>query len=605
MIFSYRPLLALVAPLAALAFGAGCSVPLSLDYEPTQNTCDDGNECGAGSACVGTIVGENVCATTERADLGAVVLDVRTTTNGANSFVFDKQLVVDGQSETGLSNYLELSLPRVIPVRGKLLVPLSTVASETCRATDGSVPVSVLFHGLGRNGEPSSLLTDIAAASEMDGNIGSQSAVAFTANVPIGTYDVYVTPIATPECPLPAPPTLIRDFTLTPDMTSNEVTFGSAADDSGYAVLSGAVETKAGANLEGWVLEVVDPIYGHPVSRPTMLGLASAEVVAFEGLQYSSVTSPILRLHDPTGNLVIHWDLNTLDFDLDNVVVLPIQDLDTTPVSVNATIIDSEGALVPFAQVVIQSDTLTGSNQQIAQYRFASESDSAGRIAASLIPGTYAVWIVPSTPELPSLFAEWNITADAGGSGLGFQLPPQPVLEGTISDPSENPLPYVPVVARPPRAERTTYAELTHFRPIQQEDQASVVLNRQFTGTTEVDGFFSLGVDKGTKGLMDVLVQTPSDTTYPWLVLPSVLIQDTTDLPKLDLGDNKIPYPAIAHGRIVDSNGSPVGFAVVRAWVTPSAEDSRLLQVGETQTDADGNFVLALPPSITGAALGK
>ncbi|MFO0547640.1 MAG: hypothetical protein U0271_04580 [Polyangiaceae bacterium] len=581
---------------------AGCGIPLTSPYEENDNICAAQTDCTEShTACVATVLGTGMCAATH-ADLGPVLLEVRTTNDGSNSFAFEHVLELNGDDPSGVSSFLELDLPPRVDVVGTYVVP--DLISEACRAQDNSVPVAVTFHPLDRDGKPSSFASTITGTSTVVGTISTSESIPFHASVPAGLYDVYLAPMASDACPAPPPPRLLKGVTIDQADASGLV-LGSKDDVFKY--VSGVVRLAPDTPPEGWSLDVVDPVYGHVVSRPfAFTSAVDGEVslsteAAPEGVAYTAVDGPILRVHGSDPNLVIHWELVSFA-DADGVINANLADLDSTPVPVQGRLSAADGGVVPYAQVIIRSDKLTGTAQQIAQYRVSTETDATGAFSVNLVPGVYGIWFVPSSGEQASHFDEWQVFPNSGGSGKGFVLPAQPQLSGTVQDSAGAPISGVPVVVRPPRYPDATYSDLKNFRPRSQSSSVtSIVVDRQFSTNTELDGFFQLGVDHSANGIVDVAVQNGAASGFPWLVIPSVLIQDAKTVPNFDLGTLGVPYPAVVHGRLHDASGTAVGFAIIRAWVRPSAEDEHLLQVGEAQTDAAGNFVMPLPPSITGS----
>ncbi|NUP13593.1 MAG: hypothetical protein HOW73_46755, partial [Polyangiaceae bacterium] len=189
----------------------------------------------------------------------------------------------------------------------------------------------------------------------------------------------------------------------------------------------------------------------------------------------------------------------------------------------------------------------------------------------------------------------WKIEADGGGSGLGFTLPKQPLVQGVALDPTGAPLASAPLLFSPAQPQDSSYAAIVRSKP----DPSRPIFwpTRPQSGLTSDFGDFELPVDPGQ---MNVVVQMAPESGFPWAVIPNLLI-DTADVtPVMDLGELSVRYPALAQGLISNDTG-PVSYAVVRAWIQPKQGDSvgPLVQIGATSTDEAGVFVLPLPPSIT------
>lgn len=570
-------LLVLLSALGA----AGCALDTSIEVEPQTNTCETSTDCGDGAACVTTAQEESVCVATS-AQLGSIIVEVQLTGGTGASYLFPGAVDLSGDDAAGLVKSLELALPKSVAVSGRMMAS----ASEACRAQDGGVPVSALFH---RRTDAASFRFDLSAASTF--SPGAPTAD-FALAVPPGEYDVYLQPPEpSADCPLVPPPRLVRGVVAEGEALS------WTPPEASFQLLTGDLIVPEGTSLEGWIVEIVDPTYGHVVSDKLTLGIEREQLNIFEsGIRYYPIPDPILRLRDPEGDLSVHWVLGALDLDSDGHVEIDLQDLVATPMPIEATIIDSANNFIPNATVVVQSIALTGSANQNATYRVATTSDAAGVITVNLVPGTYAISIIPQSDELAPLIGTWEITADAGGSGLGFTLEAQPVIRGNVSDAEGVALPYAPIVVAPAPSSLTDYFSQILRKPTP-EDPAFWP-TRSHTGSSDASGDFELAVDPG---LVDLFVQMPSESGYPWFVLPRFLVDPATNQPVVSVPDISLRYPVLAQGRVSNELGT-VSYAVVRAWIQPTTADGAAgepIQIGATSTDESGLFVLPLPPSIT------
>lgn len=586
----------LALALTSVVLLAGCGLPRDTIEEAPSNTCDASTACGDGAACVQTVEGDSACAATS-SELGSVIIEVQvpnSTSGSGASYVFPDALTLDGSSTSGLLQSLNLALPNSVPVTGRIKPTTVAGLQPTCIAQDGGVPTRATFQ---RRTEMTPFHFDVSVETPF---LAADAPNAdFNVPVPPGQYNVYLEPITSEDCPatLLPPPRLVRDVTVTKD----PLDFTPPAEEP--LVLTGMIAIKdADSSLFGWVLEVVDPTYGKVISDSLVLGEAAPtrqgglQVTLGTGLRYYNTPSPIVRLRNAAGDLAIHWPLSTLDLDADNVIAIDLADLASTPKPVEATVIDTSNHLIPSANVTVQSVSLSGSNAQNATFRATATTDLSGVLRVSLVPGKYLITIVPQTPGVATHFGEWEITSSSdpempGGGGVAFPLESQPLIQGAVTDPQGVALPSAPLVVGPSRTAAADYFTQVLSKP--------EPVTRQQIGSTDGFGDFELAVDPGD---VDLFVKMPAETRYPWFVLPGFVVEQSTQKPVSDLSEIAIRYPVLAQGQVSGELG-PVAFAPVRAWVQPKqtddAEAGPLVQIGATTTDANGIFVLPLPPSIT------
>ncbi|NUO52944.1 MAG: hypothetical protein HOV80_29205 [Polyangiaceae bacterium] len=577
---------------------AGCSLPLEDSVVPYENACTESSDCGANAACVATAKG-NVCAA-KSADLGPVYLEVRTSnaSDSAPSFLFTDVLSFDGTaSDLGVVVDVDLQLPHLVEVTGSYEAPPGTSASCMSPPPQGSsvgtIPVKVELRAI-------TPLPGVKSQIAMLSKLVDDQHV-FEADVPPGSYDVYIEPKEQDGCTTTAPPRYFPAGLVVPTDVA-KITFAPRAEVLEWVVAE--IEVPEDQSLDGWHLDVVEPAYGRPISNQVVLGEPNGAIITTDPITYNYTKDALLRLQKPKpasagataeseGELTVHWVLKSLDFANGNVQLF-LRDLDAMPFDVTATAIGpGNTGPVAGAKVTIQSKKLTGSANQNASYKFVTETNENGLIEASLIEGTYYVSIVPSVPGVGMYFGEWDVNELGGGNGKGFELSPQPVLQANVVTAGGDPTSGAPVLAAPSLSASQTYFD-QFFGPF-------APLPRQATGAVNQAGNLSMAVDVGT---LDFSVQINSDTGFPWYVRPRLGVQDAVAAPKQDLGDIKVAYPAVVIGSVHSLSGSSA-LALIRAWVPagePTGDDALsapLVQIGSTIADEAGNFVLPLPPSVT------
>lgn len=594
---SPRALSLTLAPFAIALSLVGCGLPLEDSVAPYENTCTQSTDCGNSATCVATPNG-NVCAA-KSADLGAVYLEVRASdaSDSAPSYLFTHVLSFDGSDyPLGAVAEVDLQLPHLVQVTGSYEAPPDTPAPcmspPMSGSTVGSIPVKVELRAT--TALPG-VKSQISVLSDLDGEQH-----VFAAKVPPGSYDVYIEPEEQVGCPIVPPRFFPAGLVVPTDVA--KITFAPRA-----ALLESVVaeiEVPEDQSLDGWYLDVVEPVYGRPISNRIVLGGPDGAIITTEPITYNYTKDALLRLQKPkaqlasetsqtAGELTIHWVLKSLDF-ANGKVQLFLRDLDAMPIAVTGTVI-GPGSTGPIAgaKVTIQSKKLTGSANQNASYKFVTESADNGVISVNLVEGTYYVSVVPSVPGVGMYFGEWDVNEAGGGNGKGFELPPQPVLQATVFTAGGDLASGAPAAAAASLPASQTYFDQV-FGPLSP-------LPRQATGGVNQAGKLSMAVDVGT---LDFAVQIASETGFPWYVRPRLGVQDAAAAPLQDLGDIKVPYPAVVVGSVRSLSGSS-SLALVRAWVPagePTGSDAMsapLVQIGSTIADSSGNFVLPLPPSVT------
>lgn len=570
-------------PSLFLALAATWTSACSLAYDeprPTpKNDCSVDTACGGDATCAGTLRGDQICAATS-SQLGDVILEVEVTSYGVGStYVFHDSLSFNEADASGLVKNVQLDLPGSVEFTGKMVIG----EPNECTASDGSVPVKALFHNRSDEGF---FGYDLSSEATIDVTEG-RSTAEFSVEMPPGSYDVYLQPQPTgiDGC-TPFPPRLVRGVLV--DADHRELLPDETTE---MRTLKGVLNVPSSA--EGWVLEIIDPTYGHVISDAFELGAQEGEVpIGGSGLRYYPIDGRILRLRDREGDLAVHWDLATLDLDGNDEVSIDLSDLLAMPTDVHATVLDPQGKIVPSAAVTIQSTALTGSANQNAIYRATATTDLSGVLTVKLVPGKYIVSALPQGPGAAPDFEEWEITEGGGGSGKGFVLGLQPSIQGNVVSPTGIGIPSAPLSVGPSTTVLPDYFAQVFSKP-NKDDLASRPVRQQI-GSTDADGDFELGVDPGK---VDLVVNMAAESGYPWFVLPGFLVDQADKTPIVDVSTLQLSYPVVAQGLVTGELG-PAPYAVVRAWVQPE-EGGPLVQIGSTTADAYGVFVLPLPPSIT------
>jgi len=221
------------------------------------------------------------------------------------------------------------------------------------------------------------------------------------------------------------------------------------------------------------------------------------------------------------------------------------------------------------------------------------------RFCVGVLPGEYDLLVTP-TPDLDcGLFAEkrWILEAPATKTAIGalLELPKSASLKGTLRTPEFEPVAGVMVEAVSRGASLGTDLPELEF---QASGARLTRYNRSRQTTTDENGAFDLPVDLGT---YDVMLKPPVSSGFPWQVRHDVKVGPRAELFAATI-DMLSPVAVTGSLRYqsasADAQASLLGaeieaFAIVEDG--PSGE--RALPIGKGTLDADGRFVLLLPPA--------
>lgn len=579
---------------ALFAGGAGCGDEFVAGDAVLSNTCDSDANCGAGT-CV-TADGSKLCVS-KQADLAGVILQLEgTTKDGITlSHVFSEGISIQGESPGGAIKDLgsDLDIPAPFALTGRFLNPGGPTPG--CTAGDGSVPVKVEARP---TKELAGLQQVFTGSSELDTTTDSNR---FVVAVPAGRYDVYIVPqaIKTPGCEkVTSPPAIFRDIDVDPDVLLEP-------EREAPRKLTGIVKPAPGRDLNGFTIQLVDAERGLPVSIASTLGDPTDGVFPIgtedEGVPYFTPggTGLVLRLSDPDEALVVNWSFESLDLDGDGYVECDLADLIADLKELEANVIDEQGRPVAGASVTIKSVALTGNASKNASFRVTTTSETDGKIRVGLVAGDYQVLIVPPDDSGPAILdGTWEVSPDAGCCGKSFPLPSRSLVTARVSTERDREVDAtsIPVLATPALPGTRTY--------LQDAFESLPLLPRQAAGATDAAGAFAIRVDAG---LYDVTVRPAAATDFPWLVLPSIVIDDQ---PASTLEDVAIPNPALFVG-VAAAQGIPATGATLRAYLplagseTKDTSPVRVVQIGETIVGEGGRFVLPVPPRVARVVEGS
>jgi hypothetical protein len=614
-----------------LAGAAGCGLPLQDSAASVQNSCAADADCGPTGACAAIAGG--MCVAKE-ADLSGLILEVQP--RDASDFgagaawvidLADKKITIPKTSFHGEVIHVDHTLPDLVHITDGRIDLSEAPDSDhvACVAREGAsftILAKIEFQRVlaypGVGGKSYSAETVLHAE-------GEEAHYSFELALPPGDYDAYITPLApdTDTCRalLPPPPKIYRT-TITADAPFN-------ATLAPPKTLGGTIAVPSDTGtLEGWRLDLLDFFRGRPISTTKTLGASyrdanGVRVVDLDSdasdpqnrVDYSeSEGKPLLRLRPPgdqTGPEV-YWDLQAVDFpDSDGNVDLVLTDLQMKPIEpppeygIKGRVVtkpnpadrDPLGSQAPIvADLTFLSQELTGPAKNNAFYRVHTQSGVDGYFKVTLIPGGYLVAARPSLDDGNAMAIEtpkeWPVAPDTDCCGRTIEAPLKAQLVGQASTPLGDSFFGASVVSTP---------TLPLPGPFLQSARDTDFLPRSASSLVADDGSFAIGLDGGSH---DFSIRPPSGSTFPWLLLPSLAVD--LALGGRDLGVLTVPYPVVVTGTIKASDGSPVARASVRAWIPLGGDpDAPYVQIGEVTTDADGNYMLPLPPSAVPPRQGR
>jgi hypothetical protein len=229
--------------------------------------------------------------------------------------------------------------------------------------------------------------------------------------------------------------------------------------------------------------------------------------------------------------------------------------------------------------------------EPICSGEVAASTDQSGRFSVRLLPGTYDVFISPSSETgsrtpLSTTQRVARVTTQADGgphSGVSFYLQPAIRFEGLVQSPGRRPMPNVRVTAQP----------LQLLLPM--NGDAVYRYARPAAAITERRGTFELDVDHG---YFDLTVEPPEESGFAWVHSLNRVVSKRPDGPIGPLQPSP-PVPVSGHVQYEDT---PLPGAVVEAFalITEGPVGQRAVRIAQTVTDDAGAYRLALPPAVRG-----
>lgn len=591
-----------------------CSVA-SVDQAPSSIAQ---NQCSSSADCAGGVCEDDQCRS-RNGSLRTLLFEVTPPADGSPSAgVQFLQTVGDLRPAGGA---LDLELQVVAQVAGKITsverkcVPTFSNSQGTTLGptSDRSVPVVVTFTS------SSSALGLSSPRMVVQTSLLDAASWGFSLNIPPGKYDIYVEPWRQPDATCPVPPQLLRGYQL---MNGGNVGFELKLPEPAQFQLH--VDWPLGdGGLNGWLVDMLDPVSGRVISNRVQLALASGAKTDYvaslsylpvQGDTQAAVGKELIRLSPPTDAVppivapTVLLTRNALGL-FDNSSG-KLTDFTSLPSSVRVTgQVTALATPKPVAaSVTLVAKTLAGVDPGVlASFVRTVDVGSDGQFVVDLLPGTYQVAAVPTSelnaePKLASASQVWEVPANpAVQAGKVIELRQPLSVTGQAVDASGTTAMSTALVQAAPSAS-SIRVDVLH----ESLGESSYVPRSSSTSVAR-SGDFALNTDVGK---YDLTVRPIADTGFGWLVLPGVSIGTSAGTSAgLNLNRLLVPLAVSYRGTVtmpVDRGSLAVPGALIRAYAyvltghvtdDPSQADS-VVQVGETRADSKGTFEILIPATL-------
>jgi hypothetical protein len=205
-----------------------------------------------------------------------------------------------------------------------------------------------------------------------------------------------------------------------------------------------------------------------------------------------------------------------------------------------------------------------------------------GGFEARIVPGTYDVEIRPIEPELGVYASGPTASVPIYDETYGhvFRIPLRPRLSGIVQESTGEPM----IGARIRGVPLHLPAPLAH-------ESDAWHLNRPGEAISDGDGAFRLPLDVG---VYDLIAESPGGSGFPWVVRPGFAMAASEWTEIFD-----VRHPVALRGQARFEDGFPVAGAEIEAYaIIRWSAGERAVPVGRATTDAEGGFLLLLPPEL-------
>jgi hypothetical protein len=592
----------------------------------TQNQCAGDSECVGGSCVEGQCQSQNGTFET-------MLFQVTPPTGTSPSA--DLQFLTTVMNMPIAGGEWDLPLDAVSQVVGEVtLYPPRT----TCKTSFGDVGSP-----LATSGDNSVPGTISLTPSQTELGVFSQSTVAqitlintskftFSMNVPPGDYDIYYQPERQFSDDCIVSPQLLRKQPIKPGAEKLTLTLPESSSFTLHVTWP-----HGDGGLDGWTVDMLDPVSGHVISNLAQLALAEKSKTDYVATVYylpvvgdtsDQTAQELLRLSPPDGSnplypavtaptiLLSRSALGLFDANsgkLDGFSALP------KPVTILGQVTALATPNPVAATVTLVATSIHGIDAGVlASFVRTVTVDADGQFQLDVLPGSYRVSAIPSAQldtqtggsadsKLAEVTVDW-LVADSPSpqSGKVIELGNALLINGVALDASGT-TPVVTALVQAVASTSSIKVDVLH-----QTLGEAVVVPRAASARVGSNGDFALHADPGT---FDVSVRPLAESGFSWLVVPGVAVGTTGPTSAgANLMTRALPLPVVYRGTVTlpgaaNAMATPVPGALIRAYVYTTAglytsqptKADAVVQVAETRADTSGVFKLLIPATLNGA----
>ncbi len=596
-----------MAPLIAVASysGVACSIGVSFDSASTSavRPCNSTADCDEGMVCTA-----HQCLVSDLS-IPNVLLDVS----------------LPSSENVGQYSGMGFVLPLDVPTQGKADILLPALATLLLDADFGGIPSA----GSGCSYTPddfSAQQVTVAHRWPVDGLettvFTAKSLPALFAAIPSDSsyyYEAYYS-ITTndPNCQLP--PVLVRDVRVAGNRT---LTLSWPQPKS--IAISVQIRKSAGSDLDGWQLDIVDPVQGRSLANPATLGSPSDDssdntlndykaMLSYNPIMSADLSPPagteVVRLQPPKNAALptYYASISGLTlFSSNGEIPLPIGAVPSV-VSVSGRVETLDEAKPLSAPIAFISTGFSVSNSGTwAEYSTTAQSDTSGQFQVTLPAGQYRVLVVPPGDGMHAVLdTQWTVQATPSNqAGRLLQVPVCSQIQGTI-DSTLQLAPGTSATIQAMPSETIHYDNASGVAAVRTMSLGARTASMLFQPQSADSRSFALPSDTG---YFDVSLQPPEGS--PWLVSPGRQVSSGNNSMGTWTMPRSVPWSGtlriVSQDPTASPNADALPLAVLRVYAlyattdnayTPVSAPSRataIVQIAETRTLTDGSFQLELP----------
>ena len=569
-----------------------------------QNSCTSDADCALGS-CDGKI-----CRTTN-GSFDTILFEITPPADASSiagvQFIETEKNVLEKNDTLDLQLDLLAKISGVVKLAPDMCTPQFVAEPGKLDATSSDRSIPALITLTPSSGALGLFSSPVAATA----TLADMSSFGFSLNVPVGHYDIYIQPQDQPTADCPVPPQLLRNHLI-----NGTVNLSIALSVPQTFEFHVTWPLGDGA-LDGWSVDMLDPISGHAISKRVALERGkktdyAAKLVYLPVVGDSDRVDQFVRLSPPDGVPAPTLLFARSGLGLFSATVGTLTQFKSLPTPVRLVGGVTEGVTPKplAATVTLVATKINGVDPGVvASFVRRVDVQQDGSFALDVLPGTYRVAAVPAgvTDPAPTSLAEARTEWVVGDTpsvqaGKVIELSDTLPINGVVLDPSET---TAMVGAQVNAVSSPTSVGTDALRQALGE---TVFMPRAKSATVEGGGSFSVSVDTGN---YDFSVRPRSSSGYAWLVIPSLPVVANNG--GAGLNTISLPLPVSYHGNLTVPGAADsftlVPGALISAYIymkdgqytADSTQADSVLQIAETRSDATGAFDLRIPAALNAA----